>query len=76
MCTVNHFPIHSIFFPFVLFEIFPAYFWKTRLNQAFPEMCYSECLKRSVTANICKAPAETFCSRIEIDEASVEPFNC
>lgn len=58
----------------MLFEIFPTYFWKTRLNQAFPEMHYIECLKRSVTANICKAPGET-CSGIEIDEASVEPFN-
>lgn len=75
MRTVNHFPVYSIFSPSMLFEIFPAYFWKARLNPAFPEKCYIECLKRSVTANICKAPGETLCSRIKIDEASVEPFN-
>lgn len=76
MCTVNHFPICSFFFfPLMLFEIFPTCFWKTNLNQAFPEVCYIEHLRRSVIVNICKAPGENFCSRIELNDASVEPFN-
>lgn len=68
---------YSFHFSFssVLFEIIPNYLWKTRFHQAFPEICYIKCLKRSVTANICKAPGET-CGRIEIDDASVEPLNC